>query len=145
MIDWQQYTDNHSHPMDPVRVEVVGYERKAGGWDVFVFEPVDSCPELEAGRVDDQHIFIETIRSSTELDRVAEEIYRRLGSGYELAVYFRENGSRRIIGKIYDHLQQRGAHHMSVGAVQNSSDWELVIRRKNFELAGEVENSNVKR
>lgn len=44
-------------------MEVVGYERKTGGWDVYVNESIGTCPELEAGRVDDEHIFIETIIS----------------------------------------------------------------------------------
>jgi hypothetical protein len=140
MIDWERYTGVHSHPLETDRVEIVGYERKAGGWDVYVYEPVGSCPELEASRVDDWHIFIETIDSSTELERVAAEINRRLGSGYELAVYFRESG-----GRIYDYLRGRGAQHMWVRAIPNSSDWELVIRRKDFELAGEVEKSNMAR
>lgn len=142
-IDWQAHTENHCHPSAPVPVEVVAHERKAGGWDVYVFEPVGSCPELEARRVDAQHIFIETIGSSDELDRVAEDLRNRLGPRYEHAVYFRESGGRRTIGKICDHLQRRGARHMHVNTVPNSSDWELRIRKKDFELAREVEKSNV--
>jgi|JI10StandDraft_1071094.scaffolds.fasta_scaffold229698_2 hypothetical protein len=144
-IDWQMYTDNHTHPSRPGRVEVVAYERMVGGWDVYVFEPIGACPELEGGRADDQHIFIETINDSDELDRVNEDICTRLGPGYEFAVYFRESDGRRAIGKIVDHLKQRGATGMHVRAVPDTSDWELCIRRKDFELAGEVAKSNIVR
>lgn len=144
-IDWQSYTDVHAHPRNPALVEVVAYERKAGGWDVYVFESIGACPELEAGRMDDQHIFIETIGTSGELDRVNEDICTRLGRGYEIAVYFREHGGRRVIGKLVDHLRRGGAQKMHVNAVPNSGDWELRIRRKDFELAAEITQSNVPR
>lgn len=143
MFHRKKYTKYHAHPSSPCPVEVVGYERKAGGWDVYVNESIGTCPELEAGRVDDEHIFIETIGDVEEIDRVAEDISKRLGPPYECTVYFRESGGRRTIGKICDHLKRRGAQNMHVRSVQHSSDWELCIRRKDFELAGEVEKSNV--
>jgi hypothetical protein len=141
MIDWQQYTDLHAHPADTVREEIVGYERKDGRWDVYVCEPVGSCPELEGERADEAHIFVETVESSGELDRVAQDVYRRLGRDYELEVYFRESGGRPTIDRIHSHLQRRGAHLMRVGSAGKDA-WELLIRRKDFGIASEIAASN---
>lgn len=143
MIDWQRFTERHTHLDVPLGIEVVAYERKGGGWDLFLFEPPGSCPELESARVDDQHLFIETVSTATELDQAARTLCDRLGSGYKLAVYFREAGGRRTIGQLVDHLRSRGAHQVHVRSVPDSTDWELVLRQKDFAIASEFAKSNV--
>ena len=55
-----------------------------GKWDVFVAEPVGSCPELEEFRTEEYHIFIKTIDSEDQLDHVAEGINELLGDAYEI-------------------------------------------------------------
>ena len=56
-------------------------------------------------------------------------------------VFYREAGSRKLIGKIHMHLQKRGARHAWVRSA-GEGDWELVIRRKDFPIAAEVVPSN---
>ena len=141
-MNWNEYTDHHSHQSGSHKVEIVAYERCDSGSDVFMFEPNGSVPEFEEARVDDEHIFITRIEHRGDLDQVAEEIDERLGQAYESKVYYRESGARRVIGHIQDHLQKRGAQHILVQS-DSRGNWELVIRLKDFPLAGEVAQSNV--
>jgi hypothetical protein len=116
------YTSLHIHPTFQTVVEIVAYQRIDCGWDVFVFEPPGACPELESGRVDDQHIFIQWIETEREIDQVADEIENRLGAAYQRVTYYREIGTQRTIQSIEDHLLQNGATGL------------LFIRRKDFPL-----------
>jgi hypothetical protein len=141
-MDWSLYTDRHTHPSDSYCVEFVAYERRDGGWDVFAFEPEGSCPELDADRIDAEHIFVERIANSAEIDVVAKSVMEKLGDGYRSAVFYREVGSRRLIGKIQSHLQKAGAGSIWVRS-SGSNDWEIVIRRKDFPVAEEIAASNV--
>ncbi|HIC81119.1 MAG TPA: hypothetical protein EYH07_09345 [Kiloniellaceae bacterium] len=141
-MDWTAYTDNHTHPSGSYTVEFVAYYRRDSGLDLFAYEPEGSCPELEDGRVDEDHIFLAHLESERELDAAVEAVMARLGAGYEPAVFYREAGSRKLIGKIHTHLQKRGAHHAWVRS-NGREDWELVIRRKDFPIAAEVVSSNV--
>ncbi len=133
-MDWSKYTDylDHFHPAASVDVEIVAYHRRAGGYNVYVQEPVGSPPpEFEAARVDDDRVFVTTIDigdTSANLDDVANGIQNRLGPDYECAVYYRETGSRRVIGKIDSYLSSRGARHMSVHS-DGHENWELVKER----------------
>jgi len=142
-MDWNKYTDYHVHPQDNHLVEIVAYERLDGAWDVYVFEPTGTCPELEADRVDNNHIFVGKMESRFDINRIADTVDRQLGDEYQCEVYYREAGSRRIIGKITAHLMKQGAQHVWVRST-GTGDWELVIRRKDFKLADEVARSNVK-
>ncbi len=141
-MDWSLYTDRHTHPSGSYCIEFVAYERRDGGWDVFAYEEEGACPELEEARVDAEHIFLAHIQSSAEVDGVAATVMERLGDGYRQVVFYREAGSRKTIGKIYTHLQRAGAKHMWVRSI-NDTDWELVLRRKDFPLAEEIAASNV--
>jgi len=141
-MDETRYTGRHIHPSGRAVVEVVGYERIDGGWDVFVFESRGSCPELEASRIDDKHMFIETIGSADELDDVVRHIVQRLGEPYAIVPYFREVGSRRIIGKITSHLQKSNATRFHVQSI-GEDKWQLSIRKKDFQTAREVIAPNV--
>ena len=141
-MDWSLYSDRHTHPSGSYCVEFIAYERRDGGWDVFAYEEEGACPELEEARVDAEHIFLAHIHSSGEIDDVAAKIMEGLGDAYQRAVFYREAGSRKTIGKIYTHLQRAGAKHMWVRSV-NDSDWELVLRRREFPLAEEIIASNV--
>ena len=141
-MDKARYTGRHIHPSDPTDVELVAYETIDGAWDVFVFEPRGSCPELEGSRIDDDHIFIETIDLADELDDAARRIVRRLGDAYTIVPYFREVGSRRTIDKIASHLHRSNAtgfHVQSIG----EDKWQLAIRRKDVRTAREVIPPNV--
>ena len=106
-MDWNKYTDYHVHPQDNHLVEIVAYERLDGAWDVYVFEPTGTCPELEADRVDNNHIFVGKMESRFDINRIADTVDRQLGDEYQCEVYYREAGSRRIIGKITAHLMKR--------------------------------------
>jgi hypothetical protein len=141
-VDWNLYTDRHTHPSSSYCVEFVAYERRDGGWDVFAYEEQGACPELEEARVDAEHIFLAHIRSSGEIDGVAETVMESLGDPYHRAVFYHEKGSRKTIGKLYTHLQRAGAKHMWVRSVSDG-DWELVLRRKDFPLAEAFIASNV--
>ena len=141
-MDKSRYTGQHIHPSGPTHVELVAYETIDGAWDVFVFEPRGSCPELEGSRIDDDHIFIETIESADKLDCVASRVVQRLGAPYAIVPYFREVGTRRTIDKITSHLQKSGATGMHVQSI-GEDNWQLAIRRKDFRTAREIIPPNV--
>ena len=136
------YTDNHIHPLDSTIVEFVAYERRDVGWDVYVFEPLGSCPELETGRMDENHIFIRHIASRDMLEDAVADVERKLGVGYTLSPFYREVGTRRTIDRIIDYLQQGGAHNMHVHAPAPDV-WELCIRRKDFALARQITDPDI--
>ena len=140
----EDYTERHTHPMDSTVVEIVAYERRDQSWDVFIYEPAGTVPEMESQRTDESHIFVENIKTPDELDKVAKKIESQLGAGYERVPFYREAGTRRVIGKIYDHLRKQGAQNMWVHS-NGLEDWELLIRRKDVTLAEQVTLSNVSR
>ena len=138
-----EYTGAHQHPSDPTVVEFVAYERRDGsGWNVYVFKPPGSCPELEATRTDEFHLFIQRIADLNELDGVVAETERRLGDGYRLVPYYRETGTRRAIGRIHDYLKRNGAHDMSVRGLPGD-EWELWLRKKDVTLARQIAPANI--
>ena len=141
-MDWSLYTDRHTHPRGSYCIEFVAYERRDGGWDVFAYEEKGACPELEEARVDAEHIFVEHIASAAEIDVVAKAVMEKLGDGYRSAVFYREAGGRRLIGKIQSHLQKAGVGSIWVRSAGNG-DWEIVIRRKDFPLGEKIAASNV--
>ena len=138
----EEYTDIHKHPSDGSFVEIVAYERHDRSWDVFIFEPKGSIPEMESFRTDDNHIFFKNIQSSSELDKAAEEIEKQLGNQYREVPYYRESGTRRTLDRIFDHLRKQGAHGMHIRA-EGSDEWVILIRRKDLILAEQVVRSNI--
>jgi hypothetical protein len=136
-----EYTDRHTHPRGSHAVELVAYERKDGFYDLFAFEPPGACPELEEQRVDNEHILVARSLTQDEIDTAASEVDKLLGSKYDPIIYFQEVGGRRMVGKIHSHLVANGARRVWVRSTGNN-DWEIVIRRKDAELAGQVVPSN---
>ena len=136
------YTGHHAHAQDSAVVEIVAYERKDGSWDVFVFETAGSVPELEDHRTDADHIFIERVLSPDEIDVVARKIDLQLGTGYQPAPFYREKGTRRMIDRLTSHLSRNNAHKYQVRSC-GEDEWELHIRRKDFELAKQLMAPNV--
>jgi hypothetical protein len=62
----------------------------------------------------------------------------------EVRPYYREEGSRKVVGRIYDHLQKCGARSMVVQKVADSPEtWEISIRPKDEDLAFAVTPPNV--
>lgn len=131
----------HAHPSVPCWVEVVAYQRKDKRWDVFLFEPKGSIPELEEKRVDEDHIFFKTIESIENLNSIIEEIHLVIGPGYEPRTYFREDNSRKWVGRIYDHLRDQGRTGTSVHEFEPGK-WEILVRKKDFPKAAEVIETN---
>lgn len=142
MMDKNQYTQCHVHPTYSATVEIVAHERKDAGWDVFIFEPRNSVPELDIHRIDDNHIFFKRITSSNEIERVATEIDEKLGEQYQRVPFFREKCSRKICGKIYSHLKKMGCHHMEIHSL-SANTWEICIRQKDIPFAEQIAKSNV--
>lgn len=137
------FNSTHEHPSIPGWVEVVAYERKDKKWDVFLYEPVGSIPILEDKRVDEDHIFFKTIESIEDLDNTVKEIHLVIGPEYEPQTYFRENNSRKWVGRIYDHLRNAGKTGISIHEYEPGS-WEVVVRKKDFPMAAEIVESNLK-
>jgi hypothetical protein len=135
------YSGKHIHPMDPTVIEIVAYERLDGEWDVFVCEPPGSCPEYEAARIDNYHMYVERIASHDMLNAAVDRIEAYLGEAYRRVPYYRETGSRRIIQRIRDHLHAHQAGGMFVHS-EPPDNWVLYIRRKDISLAQEVAVSN---
>lgn len=138
----KDYTGVHTHPSDPTVVEIVAYERIDQSWDVFIFEPEGSVPELESQRVDEEHILVKNLKTVSELAVAVEEIERKLGAEYEKVLFYKEAGTRRVVGLVYDHLRKLGATGMSLRA-QGEGNWELFVRRKDVPLAEQVVFSNI--
>ena len=138
----EEYTELHIHPSDTPKVEIVAYQRKDQGWDVYINEPNGSVPELEHFRTDENHIFIKRINAPEEIEAVAMSIYQQLGDGYLVEAYYREKETRRTIDKIYDFLRKGGAQGMSVHSC-GPNEWELSIRRKDWEHAARIVVSNI--
>jgi hypothetical protein len=134
------YTDHHCHPLCEHLVEMVAYERHDGSYDVFVFEPVGACPELEAGRVDEHHIFIKRISSLSDFEEVVLRINCQLGPHYAHAVFCYESGSRSVIGQLYTQFQAQGIRDIQVQPTK-SGGWELLLRRKDFALAKSLQET----
>jgi hypothetical protein len=134
--------DLHAHPSGSTVVEIVAYQRNDRSWDVFIYEPKGSIPEMESLRTDEGHIFYKNIPSSQELDKVADEIEQRLGEGYCLVPYYRERGTRRTLDRIFDHLRRHGAHGMWLHG-DGPDEWVIRIRRKDIVLAEQVVRSNI--
>lgn len=85
------HTGRAAYPTTRRWIELVAYERTDGGWDAFAFQPPGILPpEWESSRVDANHVFLGTLRTSSELDLVGEQIDRAVGPDYEPVFAFRE-------------------------------------------------------
>jgi hypothetical protein len=92
--------------------------------------------------VDEEHILVARSLSRDAIDPAANEVDKLLGSKYDRILYFREVGGRRAVGQIHSHLVANGARHVWVRSTGNN-EWEIVIRRKDAELARQVVPSNI--
>jgi hypothetical protein len=136
------YTSRHAHAQEPAVVEIVAYERKDGSWDVFVFKPRAAFRNLKTVVQTPTIYFIERILSPDEIDAVARKVDLQLGPGYKQVPFYREKGTRRIIDRLTSHLYHTNARNYYVSSCRES-EWELHIRRKDFDLAEKVMAPNV--
>lgn len=98
-LDSSLYTGKSAYPSGASVVELVAYERRAGGWDAFVFEPPGVLPpEWEAARVDPQHVKVADLESAEQMDALAAEVAGLLGPGYEKVLAFREDDPDKRVG-----------------------------------------------
>ena len=139
-MNWDIYTDNHAHPSGFYGIEFIAYERRDGRWDLFVREAQGACPELEEGRIDEQHIFLKSLEGPNQIDVVAAEVMASLGDSYDAIVYYRETDGRRVIDRLCEHFK---CHRTGFYCIQARNVWEFVIRRKDGPLAEEITPSNV--
>ena len=139
-MDWSLYTENHAHPRGFYGIDFIAYERCEGWWDLYARETVGSCPELEEGRVDDEHVFLKRLVGPGEIDAAAEAVMAKVGDGYRLEVFIREVGGRREIDKICSHLRSR---RISYYVMQADEVCELLIRHKDLSAAAGIASSNV--
>ncbi|EMM73719.1 hypothetical protein [Leptospira weilii] len=139
----KKYTDYHFHPEISDNFEIVCYERKDAGFDVYIFEKKNSVPEFEESRVDQFHIFLGTINSEDEFEEFYNLRIRKLiGNKYELIPYYAEKGSRKVCGKIFDALKNLGCYGMLLSS-NELGDYTISIRRKDVEIAKTIVQSNV--
>ncbi|WP_036091104.1 hypothetical protein [Leptospira sp. B5-022] len=139
----KKYTDYHFHPEISDNIEIVCYERKDTGFDVYIFEKKDSVPEFEDSRIDQFHIFLGTIDSEDEFEKFYNmEIKKSIGNRYELIPYYIEKGSRKVCGKIFDALNNLGCFGMSLSS-DRLGDYTIYIRRKDVEFAKTIIQSNL--
>lgn len=133
-LDPEHYTQRHCRPTRPTRVEFIAYERRAGGWDVFVFEPVGVCPpEWERVRVDPQHLHVATMDSPLGFEEVVGALEARLGPEYEQVAAYREPraGERGGVQRRLQWLHRAGATGY---AIRPDGDGHAVlwVRRKDL-------------
>lgn len=140
-MDWSKYTQTHAHPPASTVVELVAYETKGKVWDVFVHEPVGSVPELDKQRVDEEHILLGSIASPEHFAEIVEKLERTLGPPYARTCYYRELGTKRVVGRISEHLKKHGA--FGVAITKTADGFELWMRHKDIALAALAEASNV--
>lgn len=131
-------SEEHFHPDVRAEIEFVAYLRANGTYDLYIYEPLGSVPELDAKRHDDHHIFIACVPDSDAACQAAEEIAASLGESYQRVELLYEQGSRKSIGRVYDELKRQGATHLFVSRVGSSSDWVLYGRRKDQVAAREI-------
>lgn len=139
-MDWDIYTENHVHPSGFYGLEFIAYERRDGRWDLFAREAQGVCPELEEGRVDEQHIFLTSLKAPSQIDIAAEAVMAELGDSYDAIVFYKETGGRRVIDRLCEHFMR---HRTGFYCIEARDLWEFVIRRKDSPLAEEVTPSNV--
>lgn len=133
-LDPGLYTQAHRRPAHETRIEFIAYERRAGGWDVFVFEPPGVCPpEWERVRVDPQHLHVATIDSADQLREVVLTLESRLDAGYEKVAAYREPrpNERRGIQRRLQWLHKAGATGYAV-RVDDAGHAVLWTRRKDL-------------
>lgn len=86
------HTGRAAYPSRRRCLELVAYQRPDGAWDAFAFEPKGVLPaDWESSRTDERHVFLGTLKTSDELDQVADRLERVLGPDYELVFAFRES------------------------------------------------------
>jgi len=139
-LDPTRYTGRHAAPHRPSWVQLLAYERKSGGWDLFVFEPPGVCPpEWEGARVDSQHLQVGELSSLDRFDEAVDHLHEQLGPTYEPVLAWREPepGKRVGLNRRLQHLHHAGAtgYQARRGA---DGHWELWARRKDLEVVEKV-------
>lgn len=145
IINGIEYPGNHIHPLAPSILDIIAYERKDGTWDVYIFEPAETIPELESKRVDEKYIFIKSINRPEELNVVVSEIeskYKKQIDDNTVCPFYSEENTRRTIDKIFSFLKANDCDHMFVRSTKKDT-WILSIRKKDFPLAEKVIKSNI--
>ena len=127
------------HPRTPGPIEVVAYEHREGGLEVFAFEPAGVLPgEWEAHRVDPNHVYLMRVDDADQLENVVLALARKLGADYEKVVGYREKepGQKTQVSRLLHRIHKRGATGY---ALQTGTDgcWELVLRRRDLPLLAE--------
>lgn len=136
-LDPSRYTGRLAHPPPKSGwVELVAYERKSGGWDLFIFEPVGVCPpEWEEHRVDPQHLALGEISGPEQLEEAARLLNAQLGPDYEPVLAHRESvpGKRVEVARGLNYLHKAGCtgYWAQTGADGHSELW---ARRKDLPL-----------
>lgn len=136
-LDATQHTGRHvSSPSGACWIQLIAYERRDGGWDLFALEPPGVCPpEWEASRIDSQHIRIGELSSLERFPEAARQINQQLGEGYEPVLAFRESeaGPRGGVNLRLHRLHHAGATGYAAW-LGSDGHWELWARRKDLGL-----------
>jgi len=137
-LDATLYTPRHAAPTGPTAVAYIAYERRAGGWDVFVFEPPGVCPSAwESNRVDSTHILAASIEQVTDLDAVARALDARLGPEFERcpAFHMPDAAAKRGLGPRLQKLHRAGCTGYEVRHDPDGGE-TLWVRRKDLAVLG---------
>jgi hypothetical protein len=137
-LDRSLYTGRHVEGV--AYVALVAYERLAGGWDLFVFEPPGVCPpEWEAERVDPQHLRLGELSAPEQMAKAVASVNAQLGAGFAPAVLLREPtpGPRTKVSRGLHQLHHAGAtgYSAKLGA---DGRWELWGREKDRPLLNKL-------
>ncbi len=136
-----RYTGNHSHPHWSFDIEFVAYQRFDNKYDLFIFANEFLNEEFEKYRVDNFHIFIKTLNSRDEMENICDEVMIKLGDDFRVVPYYREKNSRIICGRIVTYL--KSINSMGMYLHSDNNDWELKIRKKDFDNASKIVKSNI--
>ena len=136
-----KYTGGHSHPASSFDIEFVSYDRFDGKHDLFIFANEFLNEEFEKCRVDTFHIFIKTLNSLGEMEKICKEVMIKLGEDFKVVPYYKEKNSRIICGKIVTYLKSINSQEMYLNSENN--DWILRIRKKDFKNASKIVLSNI--
>ena len=116
-------------------VELVAYRRKGGSYDMYLFEPPGSVPELESHRVDAEHIFVASLPDEASVQEAENQLCKRLAAAYEVVPFLEERGSRIGLGLVYDALRRADVQSLYVVRVGATENWVLRGRRKDLPAA----------
>lgn len=136
-----RYTGSHDHPSSSPDIEFVAYQRFDNKYDFFIFADEFLTEEFEKCRVDSYHIFIKTLNSLNEMDKICAEVMIKLGEDFRVVPYYREKNSRIICGRIVTYL--KSINSMGMFLHSDNNDWVLKIRKKDFKNASKIALGNI--